>query len=199
MLLAACVLPVGCTGRAQVYSVPLVRTDLPPPEPLLQTVQPSEAFYWLGESGELNVALRHYAAPAAGLGIETEWLLSLVLEGLPAGSQRLYTLDAQSVRTLQILGPTRQRSASLMGVAVMHAPRGRVLEGRFHANVRQQAFGFLDGWSPDIRSAPVAVMVGEFRAVHDPVRGQAIRLRTEADRFGRDGEVSSAIVVPSPD
>ena len=196
-LLATCGLAMpGCAGSARIYSVPFVRTDFPPQERPVNTVEASEAYYWLGEDGELNIALRQHSSPLFGLGFESEWTMSLVLEAMPAGSQRLYTLDRQSVRTLQVAGPIRQRGASLMGVAVIHAERGRSIEGRFHANVRQQNFAFLAGWSPDIRLAPVMVLAGTFHAGHDPERGRAIRERTESDDFGRDQEAPPVILIP---
>jgi len=175
----------GCTGHGTVYGVPFMRRDFPPTEPPAQVVQAGEAYYWIDGQKRLNVALRRHVPSLLGKAFEYDWLMSLVLEDLPAGSEKLYYLGMDSVRQLASYGGAHQRSTSLTGIAVIHAPSRWELRGRFHATVRQQQFTVLTGWAPDLGRAPMIVQAGTFEAVHDPESGKAIRDRTEADGFAR--------------
>jgi len=174
----------GCSGRGSVSAIPFMRSDFGPTEPAVQTVEINEAHYWLDDDGALNIALRYHAPSRWGKAFEANWLLSLALEGLPAGSEKLYHLGSRSIRQVCSQRGIHQRCASLMGVAVVQAPRDGWLEGRFHVVVRRQQFNALTGWTPVIYRAPRIVMAGTFKADHDPVRGRAIRTRATADGFG---------------
>ncbi len=175
----------GCNGSATVHSMPFLRQDFSATEAPAQKIDIDEAYYWLDDQKRLNVALCRHVPSLLGKAYEYDWRLSLVLEDLPAGSEKLYRLGVDSIRLLLAHGGLHARGASLMGVAVVHAPRNGVMRGRFHANLRQQAFTVLTGWTPPLGRAPLVVMAGPFQAIHDPVRGRAIRDRTEADGMER--------------
>lgn len=176
---------IGCSGSATVHSMPFLRHDFSATESPAHKIDIDEAYYWVDEQERLNVALRRYVPSLLGKAHEYDWRLSLVLEDLPAGSEKLYRLGADSVRLLISHGGSHARGSSLMGVAVVHAPRNDLLRGRFHVDLRQQAFTVLTGWAPPLGRAPLVVMAGPFEAIHDPVRGRAIRDRTEADGMER--------------
>jgi hypothetical protein len=184
LLLAA--LATGCAGRGRVFSVPLYRSDMPPDEPPAATVEPDQAYYWVEDDGPLNVSLaRAWAAGPASAPVE--WRLSLMLEKLPAGSARLYKLDRSSIRLVEAGGGIHRRGLSIRGVAVIEAPRGGRLKGRFHTWIRLQQFTVLTGWAPPINRAPIVIVTGEFEAVENAEAGRRIREATEADDFGRSG------------
>ncbi len=188
---------VGCTGSATIHTMPLLRQDFPATEPPAVTIRPDQAYYWIDEQERLNIALRWHVPSLLGSMYEYDWETSLVLEGMPAGSERLYRLGADALRMSVSHGPVHFRGISFTGVAVIHAPSNGVLRGRFHATVRQQQFNVLTGWSPPLPRSPLHVMAGTFDAVNDPVRGKAIRERTEADGltrwFGQDDPTSRAV------
>jgi hypothetical protein len=168
--------------------IPLMRSDFPREEPTLATVRVHEAYHWAQDDGELTVALRYRVNALLGEVFDAEWLLSLVLDGLPAGSERLYRLNADSVRMRQTRGPAHHRGRSLTGVAVVEAPRRGILKGRFHVWMRQQQYGLFTGWSPPMHRAPTVIVAGDFEAVLDAEKGRAIRSSTEADGLERSTE-----------
>lgn len=176
---------IGCTGHGTVHMVPFMRSDFGPAERPIVTTPVSEAYYWLEPDGKLNIALRHHAASLLGRVFESDWQMSMVLDGLPAGAEKLYTLNPRSVRVKHSQGPAHQRFASFAGVAVAGAPKNGVMEGRFHITVRGQQFGVFSGWSPPLPRGPLIVMVGTFTAVENATRGHAILERTEGDGFDR--------------
>jgi hypothetical protein len=161
-----------------------MRTDFTEGEPLVQQVPVNEAYYWL-EDGQLWVSLRCHRPSALGPAFEFDWAMSLVVEGLPAGSARLYQLKADAARVVQTAGADQRRSRGWTGVAVIQSPKNRRLEGRFHCNVRQQHFTLLHGWQPPPLAAPMLIVVARFEAVEDAERGRAIRDETEAAGFER--------------
>lgn len=184
VLVAAAALAGGC-GRGVVHTIPVARADLPAREPLIQTLPIHEACYWLDAQGRVHIALRYHQGSLLGPMFRAEWLMSLVLERLPAGRERLYQLTTQNLRMVQTKGLDRRRGRSFSGVAVLSAPRGGVLRGRFHTSVPQQVFSALGGWGGAHRG-PLVILAGEFEAVNRPERGQAIEAQTEADDFGRE-------------
>lgn len=184
LLALAMVSFAGCQGSATVRIVPLMRSDIGPREPLVQEVAVDQAYYWL-EGEELNIALRCHRSSVLGAAFEYDWQMSLVLEALPAGSSRLYKLKSDAIRIVQTFGAGQNRCRTWSGVAVIEAPEGGRLQGRFHANVRQQTFTLLKGWQPPPLQAPMMIVVGQFDAVNDADRGRAIRAETEAVGFER--------------
>ncbi len=199
-LLLACSLSLlaGCSGGGSVKLVPLMRSDLPDPEPLIQNVPISEAWYVLEPNGQLVIALRYHAGSLLGRAFDTDWEMSLVLDGLPAGSSRLYKLKGDTVRTVQTLGPDQRRARSWSGIAVLKAPEGGRLHGRFHFTIRQQQFTLLRGWCPPLYQAPMLVCVGEFDAVENAARANEIRKATEAAGFDRPSPPQTAPAKKQP-
>ena len=176
---------VGCTGSGSVVMVPVARSDFGPQEPLVQTVPIGEAYYQVDQQGELTVGLRCHQASLWGRILDFHWQMSIVLDGLPAGSQKLYRAGPYSVRVVQSYGGDHRRGQSLSGVAVVYAPaRGR-LKGRLHVTMRLQQFSPLTGWAPALYRAPLIIVVGEFEAIDQPQRAGQIRARTEPEGLER--------------
>jgi hypothetical protein len=180
-------LAAGCGGSGTVKVVPMMRADFTDQEPLIQNVPFSEAYWDVNGRGQVVVVLRRHAPSVLGRGFDFDWQMSLVLEGLPAGSSRLYQLKSESVRILQTYGLDQRRCGSWAGVAVLHAPRNLRLRGRFHADLRQQQFGLLTGWAPQYYyQAPTLIVVGEFEAVRRPKLASEICELTESAGLPRE-------------
>jgi hypothetical protein len=184
-LLWAAVLLTGCTGSGVVNIVPFNRTDFRQDEPLVAEIPLQEAYWWRGDEGELNLALACRVESILGPAYSGQWLMSMTLEGMPAGTERLYRLNSQSVRMIQSRGGDHRRARSLTGVAVIRIESGRRLSGRFHISVLEQKFGLLSGWSARSAQAP-QIVIGRFYAVNNADAGQVILDETESDGFGRE-------------
>jgi hypothetical protein len=176
---------LGCSGSGTVHGVPLTRRDIPETATLVQSLSPIEAYYWIEEAGEVTVSMRYEVPSMLGAQFDAEWIGSLVVDEMPAGSEKLYTLNQESLRVLQGGAASRGRMKSLMGVAVLHGLERDILRGRFHTTTRQQRFTMLDGWAPEWVRAPVFVLCGEFEAVRNETEAMAIRRETEADGLER--------------
>jgi hypothetical protein len=172
------------------------RADLPRREPLIQQISVDEAYYAVDDDGTLTIALRRNRQSMLFPRLSSEWAMSMVLEGLPAGRERLYPLSTREVRAAQSIAGDHRRWRALMGVAVVQAPQGGRLRGRFHATVQQQQYGLLTGWTPPVYQGPVMVLLGEFEAVLNASRVDELVERTEADGFERP--VPSAATRPEP-
>lgn len=176
---------VGCAQRGTVYLVPRVRKDFQPGEPPVAQVPVTEACHW-EEDGSLKIALAYRATSWLGESFDTEWLMSIVLDGPPAGSERVYpNLGIRSVRVAQSSGADHRRGRSVQGVVVLENRGGGRYAGRFHVLLQQQQFTVLNGWAPPIHRAPFFIATGEFESVENAEEGRAILARTEEDNFER--------------
>ncbi|MCL2329930.1 MAG: hypothetical protein FWC56_01345 [Phycisphaerae bacterium] len=194
-IFAAAMLTLGCNGSGTVKVVPVLRTNFTDTEPLVQSVRVTEAYWYIDHDPDrpnqpqVVVALKSRVASLLGREFDFDWTLSLVLDGMPAGSSRLYPLSADAIRLVQTCGLDRRRSKGWTGVAVLYAPKkslgGDRLRGRFHVNVRQQQFSLLNGWTPSYFQAPMLVLAGDFEAVYDAEKGMNLRYWTEAEGFDR--------------
>jgi hypothetical protein len=174
----------GCTGSGVVNLVPFNRADFPQDEPLIAEIPIHEAYWWRGDEGELNLALAYRVKSIFGRSRSGHWLMSMVLDGWPAGKERLYRVGPSAVRILQSVGGSHRRARSLSGIAVIRVESGNRLSGRFHVSVLQQKFGLLTGWTSRFAHAP-QIVIGRFKAVEDREAGRAILEQTEAEDFGR--------------
>lgn len=181
-------LAAGCSGSGVVHVVPQLRADLPADEPLLRSIHPERAYYRVGADGELAVGLAHHAGSLLGEDYAADWKMSLLLEGLPAGRERLYRIRLREVQGVASHAGDHRRFRSMAGIAVVEAPKNRRLKGRFHLVVTEQSFGVLSGWSPPLYQGPLLVMVGEFSAVEDAAMTDAIVIETEPEGFERPTE-----------
>jgi len=184
-LLLATVLFTGGCSVGQIQIVPMLRADIQPREPLVASLEPQEGWYWKGENGRLNVVLARHDRSLIDKNFDSRWAMSLVLEDLPAGRERLYRANPRTARFVQSFGGSHRRAKSASGVVVIERTIGGRFKGRFHLLVRQQQFTALNGWGPPLYRAPLAIMVGRFEMRPDAARGKLILERTEADGFDR--------------
>ncbi len=178
----------GCSV-GEVQMVPWMRDDIRPREPLIGSIEPREAWYWQGADGKLNIALARRDRSIVNKDLDLTWAMSFVLEGMPAGSEKLYRVNSQTVRQYQSFLGDHRRGKSAAGVVVIERSPGGRLQGRFHIWVRQQQFSMLTGWGPVWPRAPVAIVVGRFQADPDRGKGKPLLDLTEADGFDRASEV----------
>ncbi|NLX12030.1 MAG: hypothetical protein GXY44_00040 [Phycisphaerales bacterium] len=180
-LLAALLGTGGCTGSGKVQVLPIARRDLPPGEPLIQKIPVHEAYYWVDDEGKLKIVLQYRASSLLGPVFDTNWALSMVLPGPPAGSERLYELRSADALWVFSQGGNHQRCRSLRGVVVVEGQQNDRLRGRFQITVHQQLFSMLGGW----QNAAWLVTLGEFEAVQNATRGEEILAKTEMEDFDR--------------
>lgn len=172
---ALCLFLAGCTGGGEVTVVPWMRSDLSDSEPLVQRIPINHAYYWTEVDGRLNVALHLDHNSLLGGAFNADWMMCFALEGLPAGSSRLYKLRPSSADMALAAGADRRRGRTWAGVVVLDTAGAGRLRGRFHVNHRQQQFTLLHGWWPPPYQAPIFVATGRFTAVENAVKGRAIR------------------------
>jgi len=192
-LVAPCL--VGCAvGRVQM--LPLLRTDIQKREPLVGSIDPHEGCYWQSEKGTLNIVLARRERSLFDRNFDFTWIMSLVLEDMPAGSERLYRATPQTMRLFQSHGGDHRRAKSTSGVVVIERLAGDRLKGRFHLLVRQQQFTVLGGWGPPLYRAPMSIIVGDFVVARDLKWGRQLFEQTEADGFERLAD-EAALTQPS--
>lgn len=185
---------MGCAGQGSVHMIPLGPKPIKITGPLIVPVAPKESYYWVNEQQELCVAMRTKRHSLLGARFEREFILSLVLDGLPAGSARYYRVGRRALRAKTRAGFTHTRSASLSGTAVVWDYGRASLHGRFRLTAKQQSYSVLTDWHGDRR----VLFVGEFAAVADRATGERILARTEEDGMSRPPPRGKPIPVQGP-
>lgn len=174
----------GCTGSGRVNFVSLNMTEIDPPPAKAWQFDATECYWWLDDQGDLNVALRSVrdAALLGKLG-RVELCLSFVLDAPPAGSGRNYPIRQREVRAVALNAMQSHRFTSFAGIAGVTTQPNKGLHGSFrvwmHAHSELSMFNVMPN-----RPSPL-LCFGTFEAVHDPVRGRALRERTESSGFAR--------------
>jgi len=120
--------------------------------------------------------------------------LSLVLEGLPAGSSRAYRASFRTARARTRDGAAHTRFASFDGVVSVWNFGERKMNGRFRFKAVQQSYNVLLGWGKDTQ----VLCLGEFTATHDRKQGQAVFTRTEEGALERPPPTNLPIPVEGP-
>jgi len=178
----------GCTGSARVHVIPLGGKQISASAPLLQQVHPNECYYWIDGRGRLCISMRWQERSLFGKLFEKEFSLSIVVESPPAQESRDYRIDLRTVRLRSREGLSNARAGSLAGsLAIFEFEQGR-LRGAFRFTGRRQTYSVLTGWAGDMN----VLYLGEFRAVLDPRRGEAILRETEEGALTREAPDKSA-------
>ena len=165
----------GCAGHASIHLVPLGGSKISTTAPLVQKITPDECYYWVNEKNELCLAMREVDRSIWGKRFEGEFILSLVLEGLPAGAARDYRVSRRTLRARLRAGYRHTRAASLGGIVGVWDYDGGELKGRFRMSAKHQTYSILTGWGGNA----AVLFVGEFTAVLDRPAGEKILARTE--------------------
>jgi hypothetical protein len=155
--------------------------DLNPAHPLVNRFHPSECYYRLDDSDKIHVAMRYRNLPLFGPFSSVTITLSLVLDKLPAGRARTYTLRGYSLRLWAAVGPKLHRMRSTYGIATIHDVQRGSLHGRFRCYARHQSGNVLTGWHGD---SPL-LLTGEFLAVENEDLAQALEHQTDTGDWTR--------------
>ncbi len=184
----------GCAGHASIHVVPLGSRNISATKPLVVRIEPDECYYWVNQQQQLCVAMRQAKGSLWGKRFEQEFLVSLVLDGLPAGSTRNYRVGRRTVRSRYNEGFHHTRSASLTGIAAIWDFGKRNLQGRFRLIASRQDYSVLTGW----RGKRRVLLVGEFTAVPDTGAGRTILEDTEEGAMSRLPPQPKPIPVQGP-
>ena len=179
VVLVAVVLVTGCTGSARLWVVPVEPERINPRQPLVNRFDVPQAYFWTNKQQELCIVLSR--GPASG---RRTFDLSLVLEGLPAGYGRKYRVDRRTLRAIVRQNRPPRRYASYHGIASVWLDQDRpdVLSGRFKVWANEQQYKlWMDFWTGNRE----VLLLGEFEAVRDRAKGEAILRRTEAEELKR--------------
>jgi len=178
----------GCTGHGRVHIVPLGLKKIDTTGPLVAELKPDECYFWVRNEKELCIAMRQFSGSLLGNPLEREFIMSLVVDGLPAAQSRDYRMDRCAARVRQRAGYSHFRSGSTSGILAVWDYGHDRLRGRFRFMARMQTYSALTGWSGN----NTVLLTGEFRAVRDELAGRAILERTEEGAMSRDADVTRA-------
>ncbi len=190
---ALCV--AGCAGHADLSMIPLDTKRIDAKAPLVIRVEPDECYFWINDQQELCVAMRSARGSILGKRFQNEFLLSLVVKGVPAGGGREYRMDRLTARAKHHAGFAHTRAASLSGILAVWDYRQNHLRGRFRFTAKQQSYSVLTDWTGNY---PL-LFVGEFSAVHNEAAGKELLARTEEGSMSRSEPEPKRTVVPSPE
>jgi len=165
----------GCAGRAKIHTIALGSKRISTTGPLIVRTEPEQCYWWINDEGRLCVAMRRSGRVPFGQLRGGEFLLSLDLGKPPAGTARDYKVDRRTLRMRRDAGYNHKRAASLRGIAAVWNFGRKTLKGRFRTTALRQSYLVLTGW----RAEAQVLMVGEFTAVHNRKKGEAILARTE--------------------
>ncbi len=171
----------GCAGRANVQVVPLGTQRINTSGPLISELTPRECYYWTNDDGDLRVAMRSRKRSLFDRRLDQEFVLSFVFDDVPAAASRDYRFNRRTARCRTHAFIFHARSASLNGIATVWDYGKSTLRGRFRFYAKIQTYHLLAGWRDDGN----ALYTGEFEAVADRRKGEAILAETEGTGMER--------------
>lgn len=169
----------GCSGSAEVQLVSIHRMAIDPPAVDVQKFHANECYWWIEDSGNLNIAIRcKRFNPLAGRLGGVEVNMSWVLGKPPAGSGRDYRVRAGMMRAIIETPLETHRFVFYSGMVKVLVADNDQMEGSFRIFAVHRG-----GFSPLLLlQGPRGnfMFFGTFRAVKDPERGRAIVERTDS-------------------
>jgi hypothetical protein len=163
--------------------VPMNNATIDPQAPLIVDLSASECYFWIDEAAQqLRIAMTHRERDWLGGGDAHALDVSLVLDGLPANKARDYRVNRRTLRGTVSEDRQHARFASQRGIAAIWVDDPTHLHGRLRVHTKYQRYSLLFGWHD---SQPV-LLLGEFTAVRDQQRCEAILDRTEQGGMARD-------------
>ena len=165
----------GCRGHGVVHLVPTGTAKISMTKPLLVEIHPTECYYWVTDENQLCIAMRQNKHSLLGKWGRREFILSMVLEGVPAGVGRNYKANRRTMRAHRHKGLSHSRIASFAGIVGVWDFDRRKLRGRFRFSTKQQTYSVLTGW----RSDRGVLVIGDFTAILNRKAGEALLARTE--------------------
>ncbi len=180
--LAICVL--GCSGSATVQFVSLHPSEIDPPSPDVVRFDAPEAYWWVDEAGEMNLAVRcrqrNFWLGRFG---NVDLAFSLTPGPPPAGRARNYRINHRASRISIRSALQTQRFTAFAGILGLILDDETHAHGSFRIWLRPQKQLSFFTFPPQ---RPGSLMCfGTFKAVRDAVRGEAVRATCEADGWTR--------------
>jgi len=177
----------GCGGSATVWLVPIQYGAIEAQAPLVVDLSAQECYYWIDpEKQQVRIAITARQDALFNENAARSLDVSLVLDGLPANNARDYRANRRTVRGTASERGDFVRFASVRGIAAVWFDQPDCLHGRVRVQAKYQQYSLLFGWHA---SQPV-LMLGEFVAIRDRERCEAILERTE------NGGMERALVRP---
>jgi hypothetical protein len=176
--LASCALlaGAGCNGGGRIELVSLDYRSIDPPAPHPQRIDLDECYWWAEEDGQVHVAMqRRGGVPLLGPAAAWRLQLSLVLEKLPSGEGRNYTVGRRELRGVLRVGAAEARYESVTGIVALYREGDDGLRGSVRLLASRQVSQVIAGFGAPHRQ----VILGTFEAVRDETRGRAIETDTE--------------------
>ena len=181
LLILFCLAGSGCSGGAHLEFTALNFRSIDPPPPYSRS-RFDHCYWWTDEKGRVWIAMERRVASILGEDFTFEFQLSLLLERLPAGRARNYTVGKREFRALARIGPLESRFTSSAGIVALYRASGDRLRGSLRMQVvRQSVNPLLGGWTRPARY----LIAGTLEAVHDERRGRAIVEKMEHEAFGQ--------------
>ena len=171
----------GCRGHGVVHLVPTGTARISMTKPLLVEIHPAECYYWVTDENQLCIAMRQIKHSLLGARGRKEFILSMVLEGVPASVGRNYRANRRTMRAHRHKGLSHSRIASFAGIVGVWDFDQRKIRGRFRFSTKQQTYSFLTGWGADRG----VLVIGEFSAIPNRKAGEALLTRTEERGMAR--------------
>lgn len=174
----------GCGGSAKLNLVSLNLTNIDPPAPKTYTYEPSECYYWLDASGQLNIAMKFETIGMLIPLTKVTLAASFVLPGPPAGSGRDYTVTSSREARMRFDSVAEQHAfTSAAGVVSVV----RRQPGRFQGSFRllMQHFPGVSLFSLLPQRPGTFLLYGTFNAIEDAAHGQKVLAASEAGGFER--------------
>ena len=165
-----CVSSLGCSGHADLQFTALSFRSIDPPPPHTRS-RIDHCYWWLDEQDRVRIAMERRVASILGEDFAFQFQLSLVLEKLPAGRARNYTVGKNELRALARAGPFESRFSSTAGIVALYRRSGDRLHGSLRLQVARQSVNPLLG---NLTRPTRYLITGTLDAIHDERRGRAI-------------------------
>jgi hypothetical protein len=185
----ACASLAGCSGSATIRLTPLNFTAIDPPAPRVAQLTIDECYWWEDAAGQIWIAMQERRAGLFTDFADLGFQLSLRLEQPPAGAARNYLARRDELRARVKIGPVESRLESTHGIVALYREGDDRYRGTFRLRVHREVNYLLGGWS----RPTTYLLLGEFTAVQDAARGQAIANLTESAGWDR-----APVTEPSP-
>jgi hypothetical protein len=178
------VMIAGCSGQASMEFVSLNMSEIDPPPVKAWSFKASECYWWLEESGELNIAMRlRESNLLLGKIGNVDLAISFVFDSAPAGRARNYNITPRDVRSLYVSPLATQRWYASGGIVGVTIGRDGVLRGSYRLWMAPLMNTGLFSFMP-VRPGSV-LCFGTFEALRDEKRGTPIRAFSESNGYAR--------------
>jgi hypothetical protein len=168
-------LNLSCATRGTINVIALNTRQLPATGPMIATLHPREGWYFVNEKNELHIAAHGRNPSILGKLFTSEFVMTIALPDMPAGTSRDYQIGQGQVRMKYDQGITHTRAASQNGILTVMNDRRDLERIRFRVIAKLQSFNILTGWSGNT----TVLYVGEIRASKNQEKCERLFARTD--------------------